>query len=553
MKFLDLRLVRYSRSSRGYLLVALGLGVATALLSMVQAAFIATLIVRIFRDRPLLSETSGLLIGLSVVFAARAILGFGGEQIAVRAGNHVRAQLRTSLIERVLEDAQTANRFGSAHLSMLATRGVNALDAYFARFLPQLFIALAVPTIVGVYIFYLDPISGLIVIGTVPLIPLLGALIGSYTGAAMRRKWRTLGVLSGYFLDLVSGLSTLKVFGRSKRQEEKLHNVGEEYRRNTMQVLRISFLSSLALEIIASLSVALIAVSIGLRLVGNSLDLRTGLLVLILAPEIYWPLRMVGTHFHSAADGIEAAKQIFEVIDTPRAIIGSIFVNEIGAIAVSPLVVRLADRDTIVEIPAMDLLHGQIVAITGASGAGKSTCLSLLLGFVRQSEGSIRVNGGELHEMEMASWRSHIAWVPQHPRLERGTIRDLVRVGRFDATDAAIEAVLREAGLSKSAFSAGLDTLIGEGGTGISIGQARRIALARALIRRADLLMLDEPSAALDDLSEAEIVTAVINEARRGAIVVVVSHHKALMEIANETIRLEKRPVALVEVPSEAK
>lgn len=553
MKILDPRLFRHSRSSRGYLFAALTLAIATAIVSMVQAGLIATLIVRIFHNRAIIAETSGLLIGLSVVFAIRAILAFAGEQIAVRAGNRVRAQLRSNLIERVLEDAQTANRFGSAHLSMLATRGVNALDAYFARFLPQLLIAVTVPTIVAAYIFYLDMTSGLIVIGTVPLIPLLGALIGSYTGVAMRKKWRTLGILNGYFLDLVSGITTLKVFGRSKRQEENLRKVGEEYRRNTMEVLRISFLSSLALEIIATLSVALIAVSIGLRLVGDSIDLRTGLLILILAPEVYWPLRMVGTHFHAAADGIEAAKQIFEVLDAPRTQNGLVPVTQISEITISPLSVRVGDRGTIVEIPQAFLHRGRIVAVTGSSGAGKSTLLSLLLGFLGQSEGSILVNGGELREMEMASWRSQIAWVPQHPRLERGTIRELVRIGRLGASDSEIEEVLKEAGLAKSLFSHGLDTIIGEGGAGISIGQARRIALARAFIRRADLLLLDEPSAALDDLSEAEIVTAVVNEAKRGAIVVVVSHHKALIEIADATINIEKASQSMNGVSSGGK
>jgi len=540
VKFLDLRLFRHSRGSRRYLLVALALAMTTAILSMVQAGLMATVIVEIFHNQPIIAETSGILIGLSVVFAARAILAFVGEQIAVRAGNRIRAQLRTDLIERVLQDAQTANRFGSAHLSMLATRGVNALDAYFARFLPQLLIAVTVPTIIAAYIFNLDVTSGLIVIGTVPLIPLLGALIGSYTGVAMRKKWRTLGILSGYFLDLVSGITTLKVFGRSKRQEENLRIVGEEYRRNTMEVLRISFLSSLALEIIAMLSVALIAVSIGLRLVGGSLDLRTGLLILILAPEVYWPLRMVGTHFHAAADGIEAAKQIFEVLDAPSTRNGVVPVTQITEIKISPLSVSVGDRGTTVMVPQALLQRGHILAVTGPSGAGKSTLLSLLLGFLGQSEGSIVANDGDLGQMEMASWRSHVAWVPQHPRLERGTIRELVKVGRPEASDSEIEEVLAEAGLAKGIFNNGLDTMIGEGGAGISIGQARRIALARAFIRRADLLLLDEPSAALDDLSEAEIVTAVINEAKRGAIVVVVSHHKALIEIADETMNIEK-------------
>jgi ATP-binding cassette subfamily C protein CydCD len=516
---------------------------------MIQAGLIATFIVRIFQNHSSLSETSRLLLTLILVFSARAMLAFIGEQIAVRAGNRVRAQLRSSLVERILEDPQVANRFGSAHLSMLATRGVNALDAYFARFLPQLLIAITVPTIVAGYIFYLDLTSGLIVIGTVPLIPLLGALIGSYTGVAIRKKWRSLGVLNGYFLDLVSGLTTLKVFGRSKKQEENLRKVGEEYRQSTMRVLRISFLSSLALEVIATLSVALIAVSIGLRLIGNSLDLRTGLLILILAPEVYWPLRMVGTHFHSASDGIEAAKQIFEVLDAPRLAGGSLPVSAISEISFTPLLVRLGERDTLVKIPAAKLGRGQIMAVTGPSGAGKSTLLALLLGFARQSEGSILVGGNDLHELEMGSWRSRIAWVPQHPRLERGTIRHLVQMGRPDASDSEIMQALAQAGLAATVFSAGLDSVIGEGSAGVSIGQARRIALARALIRQADLLLLDEPSAALDDLSETEVVAAVLKEAARGAIVVVVSHHAALIEIADETIDITVASSIGVKVP----
>ncbi|OIQ76834.1 ATP-binding/permease protein CydD [mine drainage metagenome] len=517
---------------------------------MIQAGLIATLVVRIFHDHPTIHEISTQLYYLALTFAARALLSAAGEQIATQAGNRIRWQLRNKIIERILQDASLANRFGTAHLSTLATRGINAMDAYFARFLPQLLIALTVPVIVGVYIFYLDTTSGLIVIGTVPLIPLLGALIGSYTGVAMRKKWRTLGILSGYFLDLVSGVTTLKVFGRSKRQEERLREVGEEYRRNTMEVLRISFLSSLALEIIATLSVALIAVSIGLRLVGGSVDLRTGLLILILAPEVYWPMRTVGTHFHAAADGIEAGKQIFEVLDSPQTGGGSIPVDRISDISISPLSVMVGDRETTVAIPKALLRHGRIVAVTGPSGAGKSTLLSVLLGFLQPAEGSILVNGHELRDVEMKSWRSHVAWVPQHPHLNRGSIRDLVQVGREGASDLEITEALASAGLSKSLFPDGLDTIIGEGGTGISIGQARRIALARALVRRADLLLLDEPSAALDDLSEAEIAAAVVSEAKRGAIVVVVSHHEALIRIADETISIEKAGLALNEVSS---
>jgi len=540
VKFFDPRLFRYSKSSRGYLLVTLSFALLTAILWMFQAGLIATLIVQIFHDRPALSDIYVLLILLTVVFLARAILILAGEQVAVRIGNRVRAELRSNLIQRVLKDGQTANHFGSAHLSMLATRGVNALDSYFARFLPQLFIALIVPPTIGAYIFYLDPTSGVIIIITVPLIPILGALIGSYTKEATLKKWRTLGILSGYFLDLVSGLSTLKVFGRSRKQETNLETVGEEYRQSTMQVLRISFLSSLALEIIATLSVALLAVSIGLRLVGGSLDLRTGLLILILAPEVYWPLRMVGTHFHSAADGIEAARQLFEVLDMTYASNGSGVITEITEISIPSIRLKLGERQTLITIPSAKMKPGRVIAVTGPSGAGKSTLLSLLLGFLQTNDEPILVNGNEMGALEMNAWRTHLAWVPQQPRLERGTIRDLIQIGRHDATDEQIGIALQDSGLSLTAFPNGLDTLISEGGAGVSIGQARRIALARALIRRADLVLLDEPSAALDDLSESEIVTAVTNEAKRGAIVVVVSHHAALIRIADEVIKIDR-------------
>ncbi len=554
MRFIDPRLFRHSRSSRGYLVAALGIALLTAVFSLAQAALIATLIVRIFHLRPANSTITPFLWQLLLIFTARSILAFAGEQIAARAGNRVRAELRLRLLDRLLIDAEVMNRFSSAHISMLATRGITALDAYFAKYIPQLFIAMTVPLLVGAYIFHLDTTSGVLLVVTVPLIPILGALIGSYTGKAVQKKWQTLGLLSGYFLDLVSGLTTLKVFGRSKHQEENLQQVGEEYRSNTMKVLRISFLSALALEIVATLSVAVIAVSIGLRLVTASIDLRTGLLILILAPEVYWPLRMVGSHFHAAADGIETANQIFEVLDAPRKANGHVQVNAISAIEISNLEARLGKRETKVAIPATRIERGRVIAVTGPSGAGKSTLLSLLLGFTRLSSGTIRIETeGEFHDLQdldLNSWRTHISWVPQRPRMPHGTLRELVKLGDAQASDTEVADALMKAGIPLSTFHEGLDSTIGEGGQGISIGQARRIALARALIRHADLLLLDEPSAALDDLSEAEIVAAVKDEAERGAIVLVVSHHPALIEISHETITIEKPAEEADEVPS---
>jgi ABC-type transport system involved in cytochrome bd biosynthesis fused ATPase/permease subunit len=295
------------------------------------------------------------------------------------------------LINKVIGgNVDVLHKLGPAELSLLISRGINNLDGYFSKFLPQLFIAAIVPLTVGIAIAREDWKSGFIVICTIPLIPFFGILIGRFTQQATEKKMQTLGLLSGYFLDLLSGLPTLKVYNRSKLQVKKLGEIGDQYRKETMKVLKISFLSSLALELVATLSVALLAVSIGIRLVNGSMHLREGLLVLILAPEVYWPIRQVSALFHAAQDGVAVSNTIFEIMEADE-INGDVVIPDIKAITWSELTVSYPNRSTIT-IPAGQLQLGKIHALVGPSGSGKSTLISILLGFTKISSGEIIIS-----------------------------------------------------------------------------------------------------------------------------------------------------------------
>ncbi|MFJ9341330.1 thiol reductant ABC exporter subunit CydD [Streptomyces sp. NPDC101733] len=557
MKPIDPRLLRYARSTRLFLGAVVALGLVGAGLVVGQAMLIAEIVVGAFEKGQGAGALRTPLLLLAAVALGRGLVAWLTELAAHRASAAVKSELRGRLLDRAADLGPGwlgGQRTGS--LVSLATRGVDALDDYFSRYLPQLGLAVVVPVAVLARIVTEDWVSAAIIVVTLPLIPLFMILIGMATQSRMDRQWRMLSRLSGHFLDVVEGLPTLKVFGRAKAQAESIRKITDDYRQATMRTLRIAFLSSFALELLATLSVALVAVTIGMRLVHGELDLYTGLVILILAPEAYLPLRQVGAQYHAAAEGLAAAEEIFEVLETPAPAAGGSGAFPTGELRIELDGVEVRHEGRSASSPgpvSLTVGAGECVALTGPSGAGKSTLLGVLLGFVTPTAGRVRVAGTDLSELSLDQWRERIAWVPQRPHLFAGTIAENVRLARPEADDAALESALRDAGAWEfvSALPLGARTALGEGGVGLSAGQRQRLALARAFLADRPVLLLDEPTAALDGETEAAVVDAVRRLAA-GRTVLLVVHRPALLAVADRVVAVgEGAPVPSVSAPRE--
>ncbi|MFC8701638.1 thiol reductant ABC exporter subunit CydD [Streptomyces anulatus] len=544
MKPIDPRLLHHARATRLFLAAVVALGLVGALLVIAQAMLIAEIVVGGFEGGLTVTALRTPLLLLAAVALGRALVAWLTELAAHRASAAVKSELRGRLLERAARlgpDWLTGQRTGS--LVALATRGIDALDDYFARYLPQLGLAVVVPVAVLARIVTEDWVSAAIIVVTLPLIPLFMILIGWATQSRMDRQWQLLSRLSGHFLDVVAGLPTLKVFGRAKAQAESIRTITSDYRRATLRTLRIAFLSSFALELLATLSVALVAVTIGMRLVHGELDLYTGLVVLILAPEAYLPIRQVGAQYHAAAEGLSAAEEIFTVLETEPRASGTEDVPDTLRLELAGVTVRHEGRaEPSLDSASLTVEPGETVALVGPSGVGKSTLLNVLLGFAVPDEGHVRVGGRDLGDLDLERWRSRIAWVPQRPHLFADTIAENVRLARPDADDEAVLTALRDAGAYDfvAALPDGVRTALGEDGAGLSAGQRQRLALARAFLADRPLLLLDEPTASLDGESEAGIVDAVRRLAA-GRTVLLVVHRPALLAVADRVVTLEPR------------
>ncbi len=521
MKSLDPRLLRYSRKSRGLIFLAVLIALVTAVLAIV----IAWALSRVITERHLVTV---LIIG----FSLRAGLHIIDQKIATSFSIKIRSELRIALLHRTLQgQSEKVKEMGPASIALLLTRGITNLDKYFSKFIPQLFIAAILPLAVGTAISIVDWRSGLIILLTIPLIPFFGITIGRFTASATVKKMSTLSFLGTYFLDLLTGLPTLKVYGRSKSQKKKLAEIGEQYRVETMKVLRIAFLSSLALELVATLSVALLAIFIGLRVFRGEMSLQSGLFILILAPEVYWPIRQVSALFHSVSDGVAVSGQIFAILDEPIRE-GGRPVAKINSIQWSELTVGFPDRSVIV-IPAGELLPGRVTALVGPSGVGKSTLISLLLGLRTPESGSIRVTTEhgiiDYKDLDLAILQSQLSWLPQTPHLSAGTIRDYVGDTNF----------LADVGLLESDIPDGFNAQVGSMSDQLSYGQMRKLALARALSKPSIVLLVDEPTASMDLDSEIAIAKTLELEALKGKIVLVATHRSSTISSAASEISLE--------------
>jgi thiol reductant ABC exporter CydD subunit len=550
MRPLDRRLLTHARAARGYLGLCVVTGVATAGLLIGQASVLAGTITGAFLSGLDLAglRTPVLLLGAMAV--GRALLDWGQDVAAQRAAATVKSQLRSGLLGHAVRlGPGWSSGQRSGELALLAVRGLDGLDGYIARYLPALALAVVVPGAVLLRLFDADLAAGLTVALTLPLVPLFLVLVGLAAQQRTDRQWRALSVLAGHFLDVVAGLTTLKVFGRARAQAATIRTVTDDYARATMSTLRVAFLSALVLELISTLSVALVAVGVGLRLVAGTLDLETALVVLILAPEAYRPLRQLGTEHHAIAEGLGAAARAVDVLETP--------VPPAGARRAVPDLARASVQidDVTVRYPgrsapaladvSLEIRPGETVALVGPSGCGKSTLGALLVGFVRPERGRVTVDGVDLAELDPDRWRRQLAYLPQHPHLLAGTVADNVRLADPAATAHAVRRALHAAGADfVDGLERGVETVLGEQGAGLSAGQRQRVALARALLPPASLLVLDEPTSGLDAATERTVVEALGAELATRT-VVLITHRPALLGIADRVVRLDR-----IEVPT---
>ena len=543
-----------SRPARGAICRAVLLGWAGGCAFIVQAFLLSRIIHGVVIEALPREALTGLFVGLAATILLRAVAGWWRETSGFAAGARVRAAVRMELLGRVAARGPAFTRQErTGALASVLVEQVEGLQGFYALYLPQLALVVLLPLTIAAAVFPVSWAAGLLLLATAPMIPLFTILVGMGAESVSQRHFQSLARMSAHFLDVLQGLATLKLFDRSREEADAIARVSADYRRRTMSVLYVAFLSSAVIEFFASLSIALVAVYLGMSylgylnfgLYGQPICLADGLFILLLAPEFYLPLRELGVHYHARARALAAAEEIRGVLQGPLPPTGG------RGRLTSPEGIRLQCRDLHFAYDAgrrpalkgvsLSLAPGSCIALVGGSGAGKSTLVSLLLGFIKPDQGEILVNGAPLNDIDFESWRRQVGWVGQNPVLFHGSLRENLLMGRPDAGEDRVTEAARAAGVLDFAgrLPQGLDTPVGEQGVGLSRGEAQRVALARVFLKGAPVLLLDEPTAGLDADTERRVLDA-IESFRVGRTVLTVTHRLADIRRADRILVMEE-------------
>ena len=548
------RLLALTRDSRNALITTILSGFLAGLLTIAQAYLLSSTVNGVHLQGRTLAQVSHWLQWILFIIAGRAFLTWVNEVSANLVAVRIKADLRERLFDHILKLGPAYTRGQrTGELTTAAVEGIEALDAYYSQYLPQLVVTALIPISILVVVFPLDLLSGIVMLITAPLIPFFMILIGKGAEVVTKRQYQTLSRLSAHFLDSLQGLTTLKLFGQSKAHTKNIENVSNQFRDTTLGVLRITFLSALALELLATLSTAVIAVEIGFRLLYARMEFQEAFFILVLAPEFYLPLRNLGARFHAGMSGTTAAKRIYEILDTPLSVTGSDdFSRQQKATDPTGVLPEVAPTFESINIenvtytypdestPALENIKlkisaGQYIALVGPSGAGKSTLVNLLLGFIQPTLGQITIYPSTF------SLHDSVSWVPQRPYLFHDTLAANIRLGKPDATHAEMVAAAQAAHLHEfiETLPEKYETVIGEGGARLSGGQAQRLAIARAFLKNSPILILDEPTSSLDPETES-LLEESTHQLMQGRTVIIIAHRLNTIFRADEIVVLER-------------